>query len=141
MNSNLKSVGNKIFIGAICVCILIVVFGVGHYFGQLAEEKGNATFYANILTDLYDRLEANHLEEAKSKLRFLIYGNVMTHDQVFKLPIDTNSVSVRLWTDARKIARDEQTNVVPISEKILMDEINNFMKTNRIAKTNSATNP
>jgi len=141
MNSCPKSVGKKIFIGAICICVLVLIFGIGHHYGCLDEAKGNATFNAKVLTDIYDHLESNDLEKAKSKLRFLIYGNVMIHDLIFRLPIATNSVSVRLWTHAREIAREEATNVVPFSEQSVINQVNDFIKTNKTTNTNAMKNP
>jgi len=124
-----------------CIYVLILAFGVGHYYGHLAERKDNANYNVIVLTHAYELLESNELEKAKSQLRFMIFENVMTYDRQFGSPIATSPVSTHLWTHAREITRQEQTNVVPISEKILTDEVNNFMKTNRIANTNVVKNP
>jgi hypothetical protein len=141
MNSHPKSIGKRIFTWAIFIFVFILAFGVGHYYGRLAERKDNANYNVIVLTDTYELLESNDLERVKGRLRFMIFENVMTYDRQFGSPIATNPVSTHLWTHAREITRQEQTNVVPISEKILTDEVNNFMKTNRIAKTNPVTNP
>jgi uncharacterized membrane protein len=139
MNSYQKSVGKIIFILVIFICIFPSIFGIGHYYGRLAERKENTSYNVLALTDTYAFLESNDLEKVKSRLRFMIFENVMTYDQQFGQSINTNSFITHIWNYAHEIAREEQTNVVPISEKTLTDELNNFMKTNRVAKTNSTT--
>ncbi len=141
MNSHPKSIVKRIFTWALYIIVTILTFGAGHYYGRLAERKYNANYNVTVLTHTYELLESNDLERVKGRLRFMIFENVMTCDQQFGSPIATNPVSTQLWTHARDITRQELTNVFPISRKILTDEVNNSMKTNRIAKTNPVTNP
>ena len=124
-----KSARKFLLLGIISICVIGTAFGLGHHYGLSTEAKGNSVFNVIVLTDIYEHLETNDLNMARNRLRFMITGNVMIHDQIFGQSIPTDSVSIRRWTHAREIAREEQTNLVPVSE--LINKLNEYSKTNK----------